>query len=499
MLAWVVCLVGWAFVNAMPNRYQASARLYVDADAFLGQVLRGIAVDTSSAGQLDLLQRTLLSTPNIERIIARTDLDQRISDAQSRERLKQSLARDIRIALQTRNLFTISYNDEDPRLARDVVQTALTLFTELAASTGRQQMDSARNFVAAQITTYETQLRDAERRRAEFRTRYIDLLPSDTGGGSRLEAARSRLNGHRGNLQDARMRRDLLKQQQQATPTVLVDAAPSAQVSGGGDPRQAEAERVLQALRLRFTDQHPDVIAARNVAAALRANGGGGSGARTVTARPPPSRPNPAYEQILVRLVDAEAAVSSLERQVRDEQSEVERLDTLARSAPQLQADLVNLDRDYNVIRRSYEELLERRESVQIASAAQSSTDRVRLEVVDPPVVPTIASGPNRLLLGSMVLAGGLGAGLLLGLLLTQFDRSFYTLSDLRALGVPVLGALSSVQPRPGESVAIAGFATGIALLLVFYGALMIGGTQLVAYAAPVIDRLAPLVARIVT
>jgi len=295
------------------------------------------------------------------------------------------------------------------------------------------------------------------------------------------------------------MRRDLLKQQQQATPTVLVDAAPSAQVSGGGDPRQAEAERVLQALRLRFTDQHPDVIAARNVAAALRANGGGGGGARTVTARPPPSRPNPAYEQILVRLVDAEAAVSSLERQVRDEQSEVERLDTLARSAPQLQADLVNLDRDYNVIRRSYEELLERRESVQIASAAQSSTDRVRLEVVDPPVVPTIASGPNRLLLGSMVLAGGLGAGLLLGLLLTQFDRSFYTLSDLRALGVPVLGALSSVQPRPGESVAIAGFATGIALLLVFYGALMIGGTQLVAYAAPVIDRLAPLVARIVT
>ena len=71
----------------------------------------------------------------------------------------------------------------------------------------------------------------------------------------------------------------------------------------------------------------------------------------------------------------------------------------MARGAPQLQAESLNLDRDYNVLRGNYENLLARRESIQIAGAARAGAERVRLDVIDPPTLPTEPVSPNRPLL----------------------------------------------------------------------------------------------------
>ncbi|MCO6419884.1 hypothetical protein JYK14_27535 [Siccirubricoccus sp. KC 17139] len=492
LLAWTICALGWAVVSAIPDQYRATARLYADADMILGQLLRGIAVDNAPANQVDILQRTLLSQPNLERVIARTDLDLRVNSVAERETLLQRLAKDIRIATQTRNLFTISYSDRDPRLARDVVQTLLTLFIESASSNDRQAMENARIFVNQQIASYEAQLREAERRRAEFRARYIDLLPQDAlGGASRLEAARAGLLRLKGELQDAIVRRDMLKPQLAALPQTLTEPG-----GPGGEGRIAEAERALRELRLRFTEQHPDVVAARAALAELRASGAGSAPARGTGASRATARPNPVYEQTKLRLIELDVQIASLERKVRDEETELERLETVARGAPQLQAESLNLDRDYNVLRRNYEELLARREAVQIAGAARNGTDRVRLEIVDPPVVPNLPTGPNRFLLASAVLAIGLGTGAGLALLLVQFDRGFYTLHDLRQLGLPVLGSISSTLASGSAAARLGfvgslGFAGSLGLLLLAYGVVLTAGPHMVA-------RLPSLLARIV-
>lgn len=494
LLAWLICIPGWIVVYALPSQYQASARIYADAEAILGTLLRGIAVDSSPGAQVDMLQRTLLSRPNLERVIAKTDLDLRVTDMQSREQLLQDLAAKIKLTPQTRQLFRIDYTDRDPRLAYSVVQTLITLFMENATGSDRQQLQSARTFLNQQITNYELQLRQAEQRRAEFNARYVDILPSVAlGGSTRLETARSRVVELRGKVQDAKARRDLLATQLQATPQTLAEAQAA---QGGGNPQLAQAERTLRELLLRYTDQHPDVIAQRKIIAGLRAGGGGGASS------PAPPRPaagargdgraNPLYEQLKLRLVDADADLSSLERQVRDEEAEVQRLENLARTAPMVQAESQNMDRDYQVLRKNYEELLARRESLQIAGAARTDAERVRLEVVDPPTVPTIPSGPNRLLLASGVLIAGLGAGVALIFLLVQLDRGFYTIHDLRALGLPVLGGVSSANPAERRTAAAIVFAGGLAMLLLAFGAVLAGGPQLVA-------RMPALLARLVT
>lgn len=425
-LTWLVALLGWTVVNLLPSRYVSTARVYADADAVLGMLLRGIAIDNSPAAQVEVLQRTLVSRPNLERVVDRAGLSHRTGAG--RERTIDAVARDLTFTLQGKNLFTVEYRDTDPRIAHDVVQQVVALFLELASGSDRRQMENARTFLMQQLATYEQQLREAERRRTEFIARYQDLLAVN-GSPSRLDTVRTRIQTLHGELSDAIGRRDLLKQQIAALPETAppVSAAASA----------AEAEQRLMVLRQRYTELHPEVAAAR---AALEAARAVGSNRRAATGTPSAS---PMREQLTVRMLDTESQIASLERQLRDVEAEGGRLEEMARGAPEVQAQFANLDRDYNVIRRNYEELLARRESVNIAEAARTGTDRVTLEVVDPPTMPTGPASPNRQMLAAAVLLAALGAGGALLLLQVKLDTRFYTVRDLRGVGVPVLGAFS--------------------------------------------------------
>ena len=84
-IAWIICGIGWAGVYALPNQYESSARMFVDADAILTPLLKGLAADNSAVTQLDVLQRTLLSNPNLEKLIAKTDLDLDVNGPRDRE------------------------------------------------------------------------------------------------------------------------------------------------------------------------------------------------------------------------------------------------------------------------------------------------------------------------------------------------------------------------------------------------------------------------------
>ena len=476
-VAWAICLAGWVVVVTMPNQYLSSARLYVDTGAVLTPLLKGLAIDSATASDLDILQRTLLSRSNLEKLISKTDLELRASTREEREALLQSLTTAIRIQPQTRNLFTIDYTDRNPKLARDVVQTIVSLFVESATGTSRDDMEGARRFLERQIDAYETKLRSAEQARAAFQVRFADLLPGASGGGSRLDTARDQAEALKGQVVDAMARRDLLKAEMATTSPLLATETGGMVASGGGGGGGSsplhEAERNLQQLRLRYTDKHPDVLAAQSMVATLRASGGGGSGGGpAVVAARPHSVPNPVFEQLKVRLIDAESALASLQRQAAGAAQDEARLAEIARGAPRVLADYTNLNRDYDVVRKNYDELLARRESMRIGAAADEEADKVKLRIVDPPQIPTVAVGPKRMLFTAGVLVAGLGGGLGLVFLLVQLDASFYSVGGLRAIGLPVLGGVSLADRRVSRwrTAGTLSFVLAAILLLVVFG-----------------------------
>ena len=188
------------------------------------------------------------------------------------------------------------------------------------------------------------------------------------------------------------------------------------------------------------------------------------------------SVPNQVYDQLKVKLIEADTGIITLQRQ-RDEAVRYrDRLEKVQREQPGLIAEYQNMDRDYTVLRRNYEELLGRLQSANIAQAADTQADKVKLQIIDPPEIPRLPVAPNRLLLVTGVLLGGLLTGAGLTVLFGQLDRSFSTVDDLRNLGLPVLGGISvlGLIPLRQRLMVVVRFGASVAVLVGVYGGLVV-------------------------
>ena len=301
------------------------------------------------------------------------------------------------------------------------------------------------------------------------------------------EGARAQVRLVEGKLQDATIKRDTLRQEVANTPPMLVVEA-GTQIDAMGQPigqtKLQEAEEQLKMLLLKDTEQHPDVLAQRKLIASLKASerpkGGatakavGGQGGAT-DGGAKRSAPNPVFDQLKVKLIEADTEVSTLQRQKDVSMQYLDRLEKVQREQPGLIAEFENMDRDYGVLRRNYEELLGRLQSANIAQAADTQADKVKLQIVDPPETPRLPSSPNRMLLITGVLLAGIGGGLVVPVLLGQLDRSFATMDDLRSLGLPVIGGISilGLPPFRQRLMTVARFSVAVSVLIVVYGGLM--------------------------
>ena len=143
IISWVVAIIGWAVVYKLPNDYQASARVYVDTQSILKPLMSGMTSLPNLDQQVVFMRRTLISRPNVERVMRMVDLDVKTSTATEHEKLVDELIEKIKIIGTERDdIYTITYNNPNPKLGKDVVQSLLTIFVE--GSFGGKKQDSER-------------------------------------------------------------------------------------------------------------------------------------------------------------------------------------------------------------------------------------------------------------------------------------------------------------------------------------------------------------------
>ncbi len=495
-----VCMIGWLVIALLPYKYQASTRIYVDTQSLLSPLMKGMAVDVNLDQQVAIMQRTLLSRPNLESVMRATDLDLAADTPSRHEAVLLGLLDNTAVGAEGgRNLFKVSFEHQDPQLAKRVVQSLLTIFVESNLGANRRDMEQARLFIEEQIRAYEVKLKAAEDRLAKFKQANLALLPENGSYSTIVAEGHAVLLRLREELADARTRSAALTQQLRTVPQFLdVETAPRVIVAGQSlpprlelDARIAEMQRRLDELRLIYTEQHPDMILTRRTLAALMeerrktpSDGGGRPLSEQV--------PNPLYEQLKLRLVDAETQVEMLARRLANQEVVVAEIEEKAKLAPDVEAAHVALNRDYNVIKENYEQLLERRESARLSQEMDSRADKIiQFRIIEPPIVPLNPSGPNKALLATLVLIAGLGAGGLAAVALAYQAEAFGSPRQLRdAFDMPVLGSVSasvSAVAQRDERASVMLFGLGMAAVLAAYGGLVLlfGG-----YAARFIETL---------
>ncbi|MFZ5834644.1 MAG: XrtA system polysaccharide chain length determinant [Pseudomonadota bacterium] len=442
IIAWAVSITGWIFVILLPDKFESEARIYVDTGSLLAPLLKGIAVENNLDQEVTIMQRTLLSRPNLEQVMRMNDLDLTATEPDEVEALLAGLARDISITAQTKNLFSIAYSHTNPRQAQSVVQSILTIFVENNLGESRTDMESARGFIEKQIAEYERQLRQAEQRLAEFKVKNGQYLVNGSYA-AKLEEGLAELRAAQIALQDAEIRRDELSRQLNTIPQQVDASDPLMMMAirqNGNtlEGRIAMAEQNLDNLKLQYTDKHPDVLSLQRLIAALKAQKEKEGPSSSTGAS------NPLYQNIKMLLVEAETNVASMQRRVTEAELVVEKNRQLAQTAPRIEAELSDLDRDYSVLKGNYEELLARRESARISQAQEASSSAVQYRVVDPPQLPIAAASPSRPLLYIISLLAGLAAGGGVAFLLVTLNDSFVSSAQLgKAFNLPVLGRIS--------------------------------------------------------
>jgi polysaccharide chain length determinant protein (PEP-CTERM system associated) len=466
-LAFLICLVGWASVMTLPPKYESSAQLYVAADPVLTPLLEGIAINGNTKEEFSLLQRTLLSDPNLSTLLDKTGLGLNAQGPGAREAMIRQLRGKIDIVPQTDNLFTIHYQSPNPKKAFEVVQGLVNIYVERASVRNQGDIDNARTFLDSQITYFHTQLKQLEQRRAEFQAKYLQLLPG-ANGVSAFEQEQAKVRQLNGALEDAVAERSIVEKQLASTKPLLTGQQA---MSTGGGSGLAAAESRLAELKQQYTDAYPGVVAAQRQVDALRRMASGGPSSGGMSA---PAIANPVYEQLRLELLKTDTALFSLRRQIKSSTAERDRLSALAQSQPGIEANYINLDRNYSVLQKEYHSLIERREAMRIGAAANVDANRIQLQVINPPQVPRLPVGPNRPLLLAAVLVLGIGAGVAVAAVLAEFEGRYETLDDLKKLGLPVIGGISDIRKRASNVGPILRVACAMALLFVIFGGFMI-------------------------
>ncbi len=489
VLAWVIAVGGWISVSKMPDQYQANARVYVDTSSLLRPLLRGLATQSNVSQRLQLMSRTLLSRPNMEKLARMADLDITAKTPRETEALLDGLSKNIKFRNTKRaNLYTISYQHKDAEVAKRVVQALLTIFVESTLGETRKDSDTARKFLVQQIEEHEARLIQAEERIKEFKRTNVSQMPqAGQGYFTRLQGVLSQLAEARLRLNEAVNRRDELQRQIAGEEPVFGFGGPSVSLQRPHplNERIKKLQSRIDDLLLQFTSQHPEVMSARNTVKLLKKQR-----QEEIDALPAgtslkisPLEKNPVYQQLKIALGQAKANVASLTVRVDEYQGRVSELKRKVDIIPEIEAKYKGLNRDYDLTKKNYNALVARLETAKMGEQVGQTGADVKFKVIDPPRVPSSPSGPNRTLFSSMVLLAAIGAGIALAFLLSQVKPAIYDQRTLRQIsGLPVFGSISRIwtpellRMRRLQFGAFIG--AGVMLLIAYSGVIFMFGTD---------------------
>jgi polysaccharide chain length determinant protein (PEP-CTERM system associated) len=401
-VAWLVAFAGWLVVYTMPDIYEARARVYLDSSTALRPLLQGLAIDSGVQSQLDLVRQAMLSRPQLERVAFKTNLLAGATTEVDREKVFEQMRSQIKLSganTNGDNLYSISYQDSSRERSVAVVRVVLDSFMEDVIGNKQAGQATAQRFLSDEIQQYERRLSEAETRLADFKKKNMGLMPGDRGDYfSRMQTETEQLETASAQLRLAdRKRNELAQQLSGETPE-----APSASTSGGSVDTESTAllraaQAKLQETLLRYTDKHPEVIALRETINQLEE--------RRV-------REIETFRRLEVDLNAAEVEVVTLSGVVADRTRRVEQLKALVNTAPEVEAELSRLNRDYGITRSQYDSLVQRLETARLSERADD-TGVVKFDVIDPPVASLQPIAPNRglLLTGSLIVALCAGVG----------------------------------------------------------------------------------------
>ena len=456
-VAWTLSVIFAVAVARVPNRYEATARIYIDTQTVLKPLMAGLAFQPDIDQQVRMLARTLISRPQVERLRADASIGWEPVPAERLHLEVDDLLRRIKVdSYGSGNVYVVSFRDTRPERAVRVVDMIVKTFFNSSNQSKLKDSEEARRFIEDEIRVYEGKLVAAENALKDFKLKNFGLSGVPGPGQdyfARVSTLTDEISKLRLELAAAEQSRDALRRELSSEPPQLpLEAMPGQAVQAPTelDTRLEAQRRQLDELLRRFTEAHPDVQSARRSLDAMETQKRAETEARKRAAESGGRQlapTNPSYQRIRVSLADAEANVAAVRARVAAQQTRLEQVRALASRVPQVEAELTQLNRDYEIIRKNYEQLVSRRESASLGEKLDQTSSLADFRVIDPPRAASKPVFPDRLAMAGVAALAAIGLGLLVAFVRSHLNPLIDGLKSLQDLtNRPVLGTVSLLR-----------------------------------------------------
>lgn len=431
VVPFVLAMIGAGLVAIFaPPVFRSSARILVQSPQLSGAILGDDGPEVIDR-RVARIREQAMSRPDLVALIEKYGLykDMRGSKPLSDviEKMRDSIilapvAADAAGASDDRTIsIQLSYDYFEPVPAQAVAQDLMQRLLELDASGNSQQAANRVQFLTEQAKGLDKQIKDLQGKIALINSQNGQILTDS--GAMMLGSSTGSYD-----VQIASLQRDNAS---------LISQRNTARTSDQRDPVVAGAEQALATARATYTENHPDVVLAKQRLAEAREL------AKSTSAKQPLQAID---DQISFNNSQIAMLRSAREREVGQASNAMS-----ARSrAPLVQQQISQLQQQLTQLNGQYDSVSTKLMAARAGVRAEDEQMGERLTVVDPPVVPDKPMWPNRLLIAGLGIAGGLGAGILLALVVEFILRPIRDPGALTAIiGLPPLAVIPPIKPRP--------------------------------------------------
>jgi polysaccharide chain length determinant protein (PEP-CTERM system associated) len=457
----VLSIVGVGLTFFVPPRFISSALVLIEQQKVPESIVKTLVTEDLNS-RLATMQEQILSRSRLQPIIEKFNLYG--TKGMGMDAKIDAVRKDIKITPVESQVarsgglpgFHISFTAGDAHTAQQVCGEITSLFISASLSDQERSAEGTTEFVKGQLEAAKRDLDDQDAKLAEFQRQFMGKLPDQESANlSMLTTLNSQLEAATQSIASLQQNKSygeaLLAQQLRDQPGAAT--APKAQPQA----QQAELQQLLSAesdLASRYTDSWPDLVAVRRKIADLRAEM-----AKPQPAEPAPSTTAPAKGpesmdifKLRQQLKTEDAMIEQKKRDQAQIQGQMRQYQDRVSSSPMVQEQFKQITRDHETALAFYNSLKQKMNDSTMSQALSRRQQGEQFRLMDEPNLPDGPDYPKR----SQFMAGGLGAGILLGLLVVGWieyrdtavrsERDLWAFTKLPTLAVISLAA--DIEPR---------------------------------------------------
>jgi polysaccharide chain length determinant protein (PEP-CTERM system associated) len=441
-------LIGFAVANLNSKYYTAHTSLLIQETANMNPFLQDFAVSSMLKERVATIKTLLHSRHILATVAEHQGLIDQHSSAEQRDRVVGRLSASLKVSMPGKDLIRIDYKSSRPDNMKETLESVSEHFIEQLLAPERSSMKGSTRFLEQQLEQRGADLEQAENKLAEFKDRYVTDLPEL----------------HSINISRFTQLKQTLAEKQAAMAGAIkslggLDAQLSKTnpVVGRLEEQIIRLNGDLALLRARYTDNHSKIQAVLRKLRSLEVERQSNLGKNPqnldtgklwqIASNVESSSGEPNQQPLLISqlqsLQSSRNNVDSLEEEIKSLQKMIAELESNLSGYGNLERILIKLQRDHDVKRELYDELLKRYELARITGSLSLFEQSKRVKVIDKPYTPASASNFPALIFVLAGILGGLFLGIGLSVVLELLDTSVRYRGQLELIAdVPVLGKI---------------------------------------------------------